>query len=56
MFSKEKISMPVHLPQFLLNWLKIIQILSQVEQKGIYIEFYFKNILIYLFILRCISF
>lgn len=47
MFSKGKISMPIHLPQFILNWLKFIQEVSQFEEKGVFIDVYFRNILVY---------
>ena len=58
MFSDKKLSMPVYLPQFILNWLLFIKRISQVEHKGLYLDIYFRLILIYLFvfILSTISF
>ena len=51
MFSKGKMSMPIYLPQYMLNWLKAIEENSKEEHKGDYIEFYFNHMLIYLLIL-----
>ena len=41
MFSKNKFTMPIYLPQFILDWLKFIREISKSEKKGIFIEFYF---------------
>ena len=51
MFSREKINRNIYLPQFILDWLKFIQKISKYENKGLYIEFYFRLILVYIFIL-----
>ena len=58
MFSDKKLSMPVYLPQFILNWLLFIKRISQVDHKGLYLDIYFRLILIYIFvfILSTISF
>ena len=52
LFSKNKIRMPIHFPQSILNWMQFIYKISQVqnEKKGIFIEFYFRLILIYIFV------
>ena len=46
-FSKGKMSMPIYLPQFILNWLAEIKELSKISAKGIIIGYYFKLIIIY---------
>lgn len=52
LFSKNKISVPIYYPQFILDWLKSIQHMSKyAAMRGLYIEFYFRLILVYLFIL-----
>ena len=50
MFSKGKISMPIHLPEFILDWLRFIQKISQHENKGVFIDVYFRNIIIYIIV------
>uniref|UniRef100_UPI0030FEBCBF hypothetical protein n=1 Tax=Singerocybe alboinfundibuliformis TaxID=1346812 RepID=UPI0030FEBCBF len=51
MFSKDKIKISEYLPQFILDWLNQIKNISKAEEKGIFIQFYLTNILVYLFIL-----
>ena len=43
--------MPIHLPQFILNWISFIKKISQFKEKGLYVEVYFRHILIYFFLL-----
>lgn len=56
MFSKEKLSIPIYLPLFILDWLKSIQEISKSELKGLYIEFYLRLILIYILVLVLVLF
>jgi len=50
MYSKDKLSIPIYFPQFLLDWLNLINAISKNDYKGLFIEFYFKHILIYFII------
>ncbi|YP_001504353.1 orf322 (mitochondrion) [Pleurotus ostreatus] len=50
MFSKKKISKPIYLPEFILNWIDEIHKMSFIKNKGFFIEFYFRLIMVYLFI------
>ena len=51
MFSKKKISKPIYLPEFILNWIDDIHKMSSMKNKGFFIEFYFRLIMVYIFIL-----
>lgn len=48
MFSKNKINIPIHLPLSIINWLNFIKNISKSEDKGIFIELFFRQILIYI--------
>lgn len=51
-----RIKIPKYLPQFILDWLNFIEKMSKYEDKGFYIKFYLRLIIVYLLIfLMCIS-
>lgn len=56
MFSKNKIDMPIHLPRFILNWLKTIQELSTINDKGAIISFYLLLLITNIFVLLLVIF
>jgi hypothetical protein len=50
-FAKNKIEISEYLPHSILSWLKEIKEISKSKHKGLYIEIYLRNILIYLVII-----
>jgi len=55
-YSNNKIKTPIYLPQFMINWVSLIERMSKYEDKGVFIKFYIKLILLYLIIfILCIS-
>lgn len=56
MFSKNKINIPLHLPLSLINWLNFIKNISKSEDKGIFIELFFRQILIYIVVFLILMF
>lgn len=55
LFSKGKIKIPRYLPSFVLNWLEVLQALGALEDKTIFVNYYFKHIAIFVFIFIIIS-
>ena len=51
MFSKYNWNKPVHLPQFLLNWIEPLYKLSQENNKGYLISLFLREIILYLILL-----
>lgn len=48
LFSKNKISIPIHLPEFILDRLRYLHLISQFEEKGVFIKLYFRSALIHI--------
>ena len=50
MFSKNKLTISEYLPISIINWLKSIEEISKLNNKGYFIEYYLRLVLIYVFL------